>query len=767
MATKTFDERVITPDGTPLGGFVHVEMEPTGDYRVNFHMHSSAVLGDFDYALRAYVAAPGLPVFMFVHRGQVSGVDSSDHHEVGRHSAIAANWGSLESHGTLRVAKDWEWGGAIGAVVGIANEVSDLLEDALRVTVEAGAGAAGAAVGGIVGATQEAIGWIDSTLGPGGTLGVVGGVVLFAAAAVAGAGVGTSLILGTVSGAGIGAVTNAMIEYRPMNAAEKALAHKVYKTTVNTERVVLSNLAGLGGAAFTAPGVDGKIYVNLGRYYTDPLAGYPGGSYTAPGQMLIHELMHAWQIEHTDFLPGLMCHGIVNQADHHVFDDNVYDYGPPDQDWASFNLEQQAAIVDQWFAGNGHSSGFQPMDQANPYFGYIWRDVLQNRDPSPQPPRVTALSGGPGATSLYLVGLDEGHGGGRVWTKFFPATDKPDQWSPWFPLGDNVFTPGTPVTAISTGPGETSLYLMGLDGQVWTNFYPTATPGQWAGWSPLGPNTFPKNSSITALSGGPGATSLYLVGLDEGRGGGRVWTKFFPATDKPDQWSPWFPLGDNVFTPGTPVTAISTGPGETSLYLMGLDGQVWTNFYPTATPGQWAGWNPLGPNTFPKNSSITALSGGPGATSLYLVGLDEGHGGGRVWTKFFPATDKPDQWSPWFPLGDNVFTPGTPVTAISTGPGETSLYLMGLDGQVWTNFYPTATPGQWAGWNPLGPNTFPKNSSITALSGGPGATSLYLVGLDEGHGGGRVWTKFFPATDKPDQWSPWFPLGDNVFPHGT
>ena len=102
----------------------------------------------------------------------------------------------------------------------------------------------------------------------------------------------------------------------------------------------------------------------------------------------------------------------------------------------------------------------------------------------------------------------------------------------------------------------------------------------------------------------------------------------------------------------------------------------------------WEPWFALGPNTFPLGSEVAAVSTQPGGTSLCVVGLDEGHGGGRVWTNSFPDRDHPDQWVGWRPLGDNVFRPGSPVTALSLAPGATSLYLMGLDGQIWGNFFP-------------------------------------------------------------------------------
>ena len=376
--------------------------------------------------------------------------------------------------------------------------------------------------------------------------------------------------------------------------------------------------------------------------------------------------------------------------------------------------------------------------------------------PSPSP--VTVISTTPGGTSLYVIGLDEGHGGGRVWSKFFPDPDNLSQWTGWFPLGDNVFRPGATVTALSTGTGATSLYVTGLDGQIWTNFFPSANAGQWSGWMALGPNTFPMTSTVTAISTTPGGSSLYVVGLDEGHGGGRVWSQFFPDPDNAGHWTGWFPLGDNVFRPGATVTALSTGTGVTSLYVTGLDGEIWTNFFPSANAGQWSGWMALGPNTFPMTSTVTAISTTPGGSSLYVVGLDEGHGGGRVWSQFFPDPNRAGAWSGWFPLGDNVFRPGATVTALSTGTGATSLYVTGLDAQIWTNFFPSANAGQWSGWMALGPNTFPMTSTVTAISTTPGGSSLYVVGLDEGHGGGRVWSQFFPDPNNPGHWTGWFPL---------
>src|SRR4029078_2663988 len=195
-------------------------------------------------------------------------------------------------------------------------------------------------------------------------------------ATVAGAGVGTALILGVVAGVAIGAVTNALIKFRPLNVAEIAFARQVFGNSLPYQDVIITNLAGLGDRAFTAPGVDGKTYLNLGRAYDNPL-GTGGSAYPKPGQLLIHELTHAWQIAHAGFLPGLMCSGMVNQANF-ILGDNVDEYGEPGPGWSKFNAEQQGAIVDQWFGGTGRSSRYKEMDQENPYYRYVWNDVTSH-----------------------------------------------------------------------------------------------------------------------------------------------------------------------------------------------------------------------------------------------------------------------------------------------------------------------------------------------------------------------------------------------------
>ncbi len=374
--TMSFSQQWSTPDGTPLGGAVTLNVNSDGTYTVDFKATTrSRVPGlSFDFQVRAYLSAPAIPhCLFFYHAGSVGanltsdGVD--DHVESGSNPLIQMYWSQIVNSATkFSVGKDYKWGGVVGALVNLVDDLIDIV-----------AAAAGTAIGAVIALTREAISWLGITLGPGGTIGVISGVVVFAVGAIAGLGVGSALILGIVAGVAVGAVANSMIQSRSMLPLEITTAQKVFGTKIPYDNVMFTNLSGLNNRAFTAPGVDGKTYCNLGDAFSNPL-GAGKGAYPAPAELMIHELTHAWQIGHNSFLPGFVCSGIVNQATNQ-FGDDVYAYGPAGPDWSSLNLEQQGAIVNGWFAGNldkyTRQTPYEPTDTVeNPYYRYISGNIL-------------------------------------------------------------------------------------------------------------------------------------------------------------------------------------------------------------------------------------------------------------------------------------------------------------------------------------------------------------------------------------------------------
>jgi hypothetical protein len=190
-------------------------------------------------------------------------------------------------------------------------------------------------------------------------------------------------------------VTAALVKQRKMNAAERQFADRVFGGRLPMDRVMLTNLLGLGDRPFTSPGPGGTILVNLGQGFDDPM-NYTGKGgdvlgQNAPGQLLIHELAHAWQIANESFTPAYYCRAVSTALGTTGGDMSAYSYGPPGPPWSSFGTEQQASIVDEWFAGNKmpdfeekneRQRAFPPMHEAvegpvqNPYFRYI-RDNIR------------------------------------------------------------------------------------------------------------------------------------------------------------------------------------------------------------------------------------------------------------------------------------------------------------------------------------------------------------------------------------------------------
>ena len=100
------------------------------------------------------------------------------------------------------------------------------------------------------------------------------------------------------------------------------------------------------------------------------------------GRTFVHELVHACQIHHckmdvallADALASKICEGGGG---------NPYAYGLAGPDYTDFNLEQQAQIVSDWYAGNSSEAGTNhtriPKDVTSPYFPYITNNLRISR----------------------------------------------------------------------------------------------------------------------------------------------------------------------------------------------------------------------------------------------------------------------------------------------------------------------------------------------------------------------------------------------------
>ncbi len=146
------------------------------------------------------------------------------------------------------------------------------------------------------------------------------------------------------------------------------------------EKLILTDTLGPGGRAFAFPRFDEKITLNMGpAAFADP-RGYSGRY----GQTFIHELVHACQIHYSTMDIRLLTDAISNRVCE-ITSGNThtpYIYGPAGADFASFNMEQQAQIVSDWFGGTVEPGSNQTgirKDENSPYYRYIHGNVWVGR----------------------------------------------------------------------------------------------------------------------------------------------------------------------------------------------------------------------------------------------------------------------------------------------------------------------------------------------------------------------------------------------------
>ncbi|GAB08068.1 hypothetical protein GII30_18320 [Gordonia amarae] len=206
------------------------------------------------------------------------------------------------------------------------------------------AGVYGGAVGLLLGAARRT--GLRRLPGPPSTTGLlVGANVLALTFWLGPIGLAASVFAGLTAAA----ITALTVRSRPLNAYERAIAVQVFGEAAWLDDVHLTTMSVQHGRAFAFPGADGRTYLNLGaKGFHAPLDG--NRLYPAIGQILVHELTHAWQIEHSKSLAAFLSHAAEVQLRNEL-GERVYDIGSAPVVWSECNLEQQATAVDRWYAG--------------------------------------------------------------------------------------------------------------------------------------------------------------------------------------------------------------------------------------------------------------------------------------------------------------------------------------------------------------------------------------------------------------------------------
>jgi hypothetical protein len=310
---------------TALGGRVEMVLRSDGTYTSTGHMRATG-LPSFAFVVYPTVEGGGGRFrALAVHQGRVFGFDTpgdrqKNWSEDGRNEAIRQNWFTFARDARLTVRKEWEVSGVLGTLGDIATAVAQFV-GAAAVTGSRGM-AAVLVIGSQLG---EAAGepWPFPQLPVGVTI-ASGVLLVFGPAAI-------------VPALAAGAASEALVDHRPLSEEEAAFG----PTLPGREQIILTNISGLDNRAFVIPGAGGSYLVNLGDDFNDPMASK--GKYVQRGQMLIHELTHVWQANRWP-ATTYFCQG--------VFEATYEPGGDPTKPWSSYGIEQQATIVDRWYAAD-------------------------------------------------------------------------------------------------------------------------------------------------------------------------------------------------------------------------------------------------------------------------------------------------------------------------------------------------------------------------------------------------------------------------------
>jgi uncharacterized protein with LGFP repeats len=346
-----FTTPIVTGGLAALGGWVTVTVYLDGSVRWEGHMHDSGADG-YDFGITALVKSPSGRAIALAHTGHTSGTFTSgsrddDWNTLQPASPMVAAF--LADYNDAELVTDLNYDSAIGST----------LEKVVGWIIKFGLGTISGPVGAVVFVGVEVGSLITSgSLVPGAR--IIEGVLWMAGPT------NTLFALLAEGIASLGSRTRQLTQEEYDWANGQVFAGSLPPLS----QLVLTDTIGAGNRAFTFPRYDGKTTLNMGSdAFADP-RNYPG---KPMGQTFIHELVHSCQINHSKIELGLLADALASKVCE-ATGGNPYAYGPAGPDYSTFNLEQQAQMVSDWYSGAvpaGTNQSSTPKDTSSPYFPYV------------------------------------------------------------------------------------------------------------------------------------------------------------------------------------------------------------------------------------------------------------------------------------------------------------------------------------------------------------------------------------------------------------
>ncbi len=290
---------------------------------------------------------------------------------------------------------------------------------------------------------------------------------------------------------------------------------------------------------------------------------------------------------------------------------------------------------------------------------------------------------------------------------------------------------------VAGGPDFLDVFVVGTDGRVYT-----------CAWAPVAglarlvagrQRVFPQGAMINAVS--RSQDHLDIFGTDAA---GRVLTAAWePAFT--DGWHGWWEIRGGRARPGAPVTAVSRSANKLDVFVIGTDGGAYTAAWEPGFTDGWHGWWRIRNAVFPQGSYLGAVT--RSADHLDMFGTDTS--GNIITAAWEPAFS--DGWHGWWQIRGGRAQPGAPVTAVSRSANKLDVFVIGTDNVTYTAAWEPAFTDGWHGWWNLNGGRAAHGSFITAVSRRPDFLDVFVIGLD-----GRVYS----AAWRPGApWGGWWPMG--------
>jgi hypothetical protein len=329
---------------------------------------------------------------------------------------------------------------------------------------------------------------------------------------------------------------------------------------------------------------------------------------------------------------------------------------------------------------------------------------------------------------------------GVIWTAAWEPAFA-DWWHGWWQLKGGRAAPGAPANGVSRSLDKLDVFVTGADMGIYTAAWEPAFTDWWHGWWLLNRGATAPKGHITVVSRNTDKLDAFVVGQD-----GRVYTAAWQPGFT-DWWHGWWPIGNLLAPPGSPVHAVSRSPDKLDIFVTDRNGVIQSAAWEPAFSDGWHGWWPINGGRSSPGGAVTAVSRSRDKLDIFVVGTD-GHIYSAAWEPSFA-----NGWHGWWPIGSIRAPVGAPVHCVSRATDKLDIFLTDARGVTMTAAWQPSFPDWWHGWWELNGGRAAPGSPVTAVSRSTDKLDVFVVGNDQ-----RIYTAAWEPSFT-DGWHGWWPIG--------